>query len=616
MSDDVTRSFAAYPLRSERIWTGRHLLAGLAFLVPLLAAYAVTLPGGVGWWDSGELIAAAKSLSVAHRPGFPLYVVCGRALFGFLDDPCLAANALSALCGVLALLCLWRALVMLFGHTWWSVAWITIGGWLVGFAPLVWRQSLRAEVYTPVYFALAAAFLLAIAAQRAPDPRTATRRFLGAAYVAGLAFCVHTALAVAAWPAFLLLFLWGDFRPSMKQWAVAAAALTVGVSVYLFVPLRAPHAPWVWGDPSTWSGFWAYLTASDSYGIIADQSHGTISRAAELVNLVFDRTPWLLVAPGIAGVAAGALFGHRFGRAPLVLFVTGTLVAATVVSDVIADNFDTQAYLFPLLWALWWGFARLDPHSLIVRQERSSRWRLASVGVIFLLAVSITARSALVGAAAVEPFRLELANRWGEEILGEATDGSLIILQDANTDFLLRGILVSMSDVPRAVVLNVSLAPAPWYRNWWSRRHGDGRLTVPVDHPRWTRAVATWWRAEMGDVYVDYGTPGWLPLELVPAGWLAHWIDSSSAGGTARTIPRMDVTLATDDPDWVRAAVWYYYRLGAFYQARGMHKAASEAWDEGLQWAPAEPELLAARASLRIAAGPRATGAGLDEEAR
>jgi hypothetical protein len=587
-------TYAVYALRDQRIWTPRDLYLGAAFVVPLLAAYLMTLPGGVGWWDSGELIACAKSLSVAHRPGFPLYVVLGRVLFGFVPDPCLWANAFSAFCAAAALLFLWRGFWFLLGGTVWSAAWMALGGWLLGFSPLFWRQSLRAEVYAPVFLALALVFLLTVAAQRAPDPRYALRRFLAAAYVAGLAFCLHSALAVAAAPVFLLIFLTGDFRPSYRQWLLGAGALLASLSLYLFVPLRAPHALYVWGDPASWSGFWQYLSASDSFGTIAAEAGGTLARIAGLLDVVHEGVPWLLSAVGLAGLAIGALFGHRYGRAPFVLLVFGVAVAATVISQLIKGNFDLQAYLFPLLWALWWGFCRLDPFRLTPRLEKSQPLRWSVAGAFVVLAVWMSADTWARGARQMESFGLELAERWGTELLHSADDGDLIILQDANTDFLLRGIMASEAHPARVTVLNTAFAGALWYRHWWEARFLPAGV-VPPGSSDWPRQVATWWKDHRGGVLVDYGAPGWLPVELVPAGWLARW---EAAGEISESIPRLDTPEALEDPDWVRTAVWYYYRLGEYYLARGRHEAAAQAWDEGLLWAPSEPTLSAVRAQL------------------
>src|SRR5215510_1201307 len=48
---------------------------GLIAFIASLSVYSFTLAPTVTLVDSGELIVAAKSLGVAHPPGFPLYVV-------------------------------------------------------------------------------------------------------------------------------------------------------------------------------------------------------------------------------------------------------------------------------------------------------------------------------------------------------------------------------------------------------------------------------------------------------------------------------------------------------------------------------------------------------------
>jgi hypothetical protein len=574
----------------------------MAFALPIFVAYLLTLSPGVGWWDSGELLACAKTLSIAHRPGFPLYILVGHVAYGGMDDPRWIANASSALCASASLLLFWRGFCLLQDGTIWNRIWIGLGGWLVACAPLLWRQAIRIEVYTPVYACLGAAFLLAAAAQRAPDPRSAQRRFLGCIYVLGLAFCLHTAVAVAVWPMVIGLFLLGDFRPALRQWFLAGVLLAAGLSVYAYVPLRTPMAEYVWGQPDHWNGFWAYLTASDSYGIVAAESGGTLMRAGALLDVVLEQSSWLLVTLGLTGLATGALFGHRFGRAPLLLLVSVLAVAATVVSHVVRDNFDLQAYLVPVLWALWWGWSRVNPDTLIASKPALLRWQPALRAAVVVVLIPVLVQSLFAGTRSVEALSLGMADRWGTHLLGPAAPNDLVIIQDANTDFLIRGLAVSHAQFQHVAVLDASLAEAKWYRTWWAKRFP--RENAPsVSSPQWIRRTAEEWRSAGRSVFVDYGTSGWLPSELDPAGWLARWdtLLCGSARDLRATVPVVDMPLAVTDPDWVRTVVWYYYRLGKFYHARGERSAAARAWDEGLQWAPGEEALMEARANLAVA---------------
>ena len=587
--------FCVYPLRRQGVWHLRDGFWDLLLGLPLFLVYFTSLQQGVGWWDSGELIAAIKELTVAHRPGFPLYVVAGHVLAGWPTDPRFWANLLSAVSGASALLFFWRAFRLLYGGGALTAIWMLIGGWLVGLAPLFWRQAVRAEVYAPAFLVLSMAFLLAVGAQRAPDPRYAQRRFFGAAYFAGLAFCMHTALAAAVWPALIYLFLRGDFRPSLRQWLKAAAAVALGLSVYLYVPLRAVHAPYVWGDPTTFTGLWQYLTASDSYAVIATEAGGTLQRLLALLGVLKANTPGLLIGLGALGLAVGAFRNRACERAPLWLVGAGGLVAATVVSTVIDDNLDLQAYLFPLLLAAWWGWNQLEPDRWLSQLQvprRLQQLLRVAVALLLILATGLAFRD---GRSATAMFRLGTADRWGSALLAGAQDGELLVVQDANTDFLLRGLLASDSGLPRVVVLNTSLSPAAWYRQWWSRRHLDSRAPTFKGDRTWARNVAAWWREERSGVLVDYGCDGWAAGELNADGWLARW-DDTPREFTA--VPRLAMPGSGSDPDWIRTAVWYYYRLGDYYMHRGMAKPAALSWDEGLRWAPGETTLRALRAEL------------------
>src|SRR5262252_3863315 len=69
VAHSVTHSIASTQLSRTM------LICGLIVFIASLSVYSFTLAPTVTLVDSGELIVAAKSLGVAHPPGFPLYVL-------------------------------------------------------------------------------------------------------------------------------------------------------------------------------------------------------------------------------------------------------------------------------------------------------------------------------------------------------------------------------------------------------------------------------------------------------------------------------------------------------------------------------------------------------------
>ena len=80
----------------------RAACAFLVFVASLLV-YTITLAPTVTLVDSGELIVAARSLGVAHPPGFPLYVVLAHlATMVPIGSVAVRVNFASALFAALA----------------------------------------------------------------------------------------------------------------------------------------------------------------------------------------------------------------------------------------------------------------------------------------------------------------------------------------------------------------------------------------------------------------------------------------------------------------------------------------------------------------------------------
>ena len=232
----------------------KNLRPGVAVAAGLLVAYIATLAPGVTYWDSGEFLAAIRTLGIPHPPGTPLYILAGNVwsnLFGPLFGFAYSVNLLSAIstalaCGIFAsLMSRWTREPLA------AVA----GGLLAGLMSSVWLNANETEVYSP---SLLMSALLMYSAYRADDSRDARWPVL-LGYLFGLAWSLQLSALVAAPAALLLAFQnWRGRKVPVAAMVITAA---VGASAVLFMLVRARHDPGVnQGNPATWQAFADVIT--------------------------------------------------------------------------------------------------------------------------------------------------------------------------------------------------------------------------------------------------------------------------------------------------------------------------------------------------------------------
>lgn len=243
-------------------------LAGVVAL-GALALYAATLAPTAQFWDTPEYIAAAYVLGIPHPPGNPLFVLLAHVwgLIPWVHAYAARINLLSAVASALSA-GLWflvaerwlRPIVPVRGPR--RLAALA-GALTAATAFTVWNQSVVNEkVYTLSLLSIALVLWLAV---RWGDKPAGSRRdhlLLLIVYLLALTATNHLMGLLVA-PAVLVYVLFTDPRvllsPKVLAWCAAAVAL--GVSVWLFLLLRAPHFPAVnEGEPTTWAALGSVLS--------------------------------------------------------------------------------------------------------------------------------------------------------------------------------------------------------------------------------------------------------------------------------------------------------------------------------------------------------------------
>ena len=487
----------------------KELRPGLVVAAALLIAYVVTLAPGVTYWDSGEFLAAIKTLGIPHPPGTPLYILVGNAwakLIGGITGFAYAVNLLSAVstavaCGIFASL--------MFRWTREPVAAIA-GGLLAGLMSSVWLNANETEVYSP---SLLMSALLLYAAFRADDTKEA-RWLVLLGYLTGLAWSLQLS-ALVALPAALLLAFQNWRRKKIPVVSIIVTA-SLGASAALFMLVRAQHDPGVnQGNPSTWAAFVDVITRKQylPVSILPRQAPwyiqiGNVFEYADwqfALGLHSDPPPsWLRTSftaiyalLGIAGTVWHRRVHKKSWRVVMVLFICGTLGVVAYLNMKASPSYGEgflpvnatheareRDYFFALgflCWGLWAGAGAVRMFS-----RGGSGLKYAGIGAAilpFFLNYSATDRAHGPDAHAARDSAVR--------ILLSAPKNAVVFAYGDNDTYPV-WYMQSVEGFRRDVTtVTIPLLGAGWYRAELLRRH-DLLDADQVDHWRgFERALET-----------------------------------------------------------------------------------------------------------------------------
>jgi len=225
------------------------LVAGLA----VFALYAITLARTTAFWDTSEYIATAHILGIPHPPGNPTFVVLARAwelLLAPLGLPvAVRINLFSAFMGAAAHACWFlladRILAAYSLDRTFRLVGASVAVLISASAFTVWNQSnVNEKVYTVSLFTIALLSWLAFHWRDNLGKGKDDNLLLLMGFILALSVGNHLMAFLAA-PALLLFILIVDRRTlfNWKLYPVALLALVLGLSIHLFLPIRAGLKP-------------------------------------------------------------------------------------------------------------------------------------------------------------------------------------------------------------------------------------------------------------------------------------------------------------------------------------------------------------------------------------
>jgi hypothetical protein len=247
-----------------------YLAAGLAGLA-VLVLYAVTLAPTTQFWDTSEYIATAHMLGIPHPPGNPLFVVFARAWELLLAPTGLSVavrvNLFSAIMSALAHACWFllahRILAFYSANRMFRLVGAAAAVLVSATAFTVWNHSnVNEKVYTVSLFTIALLSWLAFHWRDHLGEGKDDNLILLMIFILALSVGNHLMAFLAA-PALVLFILLVEPRTLLnwRLYAAGAAVGLLGLSIHLFLPLRASLGPVInEADPSTWQALWESLT--------------------------------------------------------------------------------------------------------------------------------------------------------------------------------------------------------------------------------------------------------------------------------------------------------------------------------------------------------------------
>ena len=354
-------------------------MAWLALAVGIALTAWSAAPAG-SWLDSGELIAAARTLGGIHPPGHPGWLsLAGLAELLPLGPYAVRVAWLSALfAGVSALLVVRISRELLDNRLcgWVQDAWVALAAVaLLGFGSL-WQVSVRAEVYT---LTLATSLWMVLAALRAGRAADAIERgpMLSNLALAALALSLGLlnhhyvtlfalpAAVVAAWPALVVLV-----RKEPRALAILVGmAAFVGLG-YAALWLRAvADVELRWGNPATWSGLWDAATAKQFQKSVSQVEVSVVDNSMVLLAMVIDSGAKGLGAVGLGGIGLAVLRKDRTAIVLPLMLLGGLLTKALMQID--THNPDDHGYVLLAAAALALGLVQLGAVTAGAKPERS-----------------------------------------------------------------------------------------------------------------------------------------------------------------------------------------------------------------------------------------------------
>ncbi len=284
-------------------------------LVITLITYLATVQPSVPYWDCGEFIACATTLSVPHPPGTPLFLLIGR-LFSYIPfgEPAWRVNLVSAVSSAFAVMFAYLIVSNII-RSWFRKVDSTekrltmyvggvVGALFMAFSRTFWNSAVEAEVYgLSMLIMMAGIYLVLLWSQFRHEPRSEKYLYLFG-FLAVLGIGVHMTSFIIVPLAFMFLLAKDEeLRVSIPFWVTFIILILIPVSLTYYLVLAT-----LWVTISAIAFYWQKIRNSWIYtlfipGIIF--LFMTYSGWSKTPMFIYCFAGWSLVTMFIYGLSGG-----------------------------------------------------------------------------------------------------------------------------------------------------------------------------------------------------------------------------------------------------------------------------------------------------------------------
>jgi hypothetical protein len=611
-------------LDGRGIFTTENLIA-FSVVVSTLAIYIKTLCPTVYWWDSGEFIANIAILGIPHRPGFPVYMLLGKVFCWLpLGSFAFRINLMSALFASLSLGIFFKIFVRLTNlllpqkakretMVWFSSLLFVL---ILGFTYSFWIQAVRAEVYSLnlLFFSL----LLFITVEYL-QKRESKHLYLFF-FIFGLGLGNHHLSLLSTLPALLFLIFFAfranvtespssvisnpSFVNELRKLPLYLVFLLLGLSIYLYLSVRSlSHPVLAWGETKSISSSAGSVFAVDTLKHLNfDFLSNGMTTLSHIFGLLLDQ----LTLPCFALSLVGFFLLYRHGRKTLVFLLLLVLGNCAVVlfmtTDFIATNPDLHGYLLFSVFAF--AFSGGLAVFLILNGIAHSSFAFRRIIILSFVLFSVYPLFKHYSESDLSSDRM--AADYGKSAIADLDSNSVLFADNVNLNFVLRELQYAEGMRTDVTVIDRGLLGFDWYIKQKRAEQKDLFSDIPDN-----------WRGEKifyrllstcldlnRQVYMEFTErDSGLVNRLTPAGYVFKVSPTridSLADEAMRLQKRWDASGPFDlgskifQKDWDAQRVFAlsFYRLGLFYEWKGMFSLALDQFNKVREVDPGNEEII------------------------